>query len=58
MPTRLYSFSMSLKFNLLHYLVMDIDLLAKMIRDVVLEKDEVALPGLGVFVAEFVPASF
>ena len=58
MPTRLYSFSISLKFNLLHYLVMDIDLLAKMIRDVVLEKDEVALPGLGVFVAEFVPASF
>ena len=58
MPTRLHSFSMSLKFNLLHYLVMDIDLLAKMIRDVVLEKDEVALPGLGVFVAEFVPASF
>ena len=58
MPTWLYSFSMSLKFNLLHYLVMDIDLLAKMIRDVVLEKDEVALPGLGVFVAECVPASF
>ena len=58
MPTRLYSFSMSFKFNLFHYLVMDIDLLAKMIRDVVLEKDEVALPGLGVFVAEFVPASF
>lgn len=58
MPTWLYSFSISLKFNLLHYLVMDIDLLAKMIRDVVLEKDEVALPGLGVFVAEFVPASF
>lgn len=58
MPTWLYSFSILLKFNLLHYLVMDIDLLAKMIRDVVLEKDEVALPGLGVFVAEFVPASF
>lgn len=58
MPTRLYSFSILLKFNLLHYLVMDIDLLAKMIRDVVLEKNEVALPGLGVFVAEFVPASF
>ncbi|MGN1232808.1 MAG: hypothetical protein ACI4UJ_05105 [Candidatus Cryptobacteroides sp.] len=37
---------------------MDIDLLAKMIRDVVLEKDEVALPGLGMFMAEFVPASF
>ena len=37
---------------------MDIDLLAKMIRDVVLEKDEVALPGLGMFIAEFVPASF
>lgn len=58
MPNWLYSFSILLKFNLLHYLVMDIDLLAKMIRDVVLEKDEVALPGLGVFVAEFVPASF
>ena len=58
MPTWLYSFSILLKFNLLHYLVMDIDLLAKMIRDVVLEKDEVALPGLGVFLAEFVPASF
>ena len=58
MPNRLYSFSILLKFNLLHYLVMDIDLLAKMIRDVVLEKDEVALPGLGVFLAEFVPASF
>ena len=37
---------------------MDIDLLAKMIRDVVLEKDEVALPGLGMFIADFVPASF
>ena len=58
MPNWLYSFSILLKFNLLHYLVMDIDLLAKMIRDVVLEKDEVALPGLGVFLAEFVPASF
>ena len=58
MPNWLCSFSILLKFNLLHYLVMDIDLLAKMIRDVVLEKNEVALPGLGVFVAEFVPASF
>lgn len=37
---------------------MDIDLLAKMVRDIILEKDEVALPGLGMFVAEFVPASF
>lgn len=37
---------------------MDIDLLAKMVRDIILEKDEVALPGLGTFVAEFVPASF
>lgn len=32
--------------------------MAKMIRDVVLEKDEVALPGLGMFIADFVPASF
>ncbi|MGM9788844.1 MAG: hypothetical protein ACI3Y9_00870 [Candidatus Cryptobacteroides sp.] len=29
-----------------------------MVRDIILEKDEVALPGLGMFVAEFVPASF
>ena len=37
---------------------MDIDLLAGMVRDLVLEHDEVALPGVGTFVAEFVGASF
>ena len=37
---------------------MDIDLLSKMIRELVLEHDRVTLPGLGVFIAEMVPASF
>lgn len=37
---------------------MDIELLAKMVEELILEHDEVALPGLGTFVAEMVPASF
>ena len=37
---------------------MDIDLLAKMVGDLILENDEVALPGVGTFVAELVGASF
>lgn len=37
---------------------MDIDLLAKMVGELVLDHDEVALPGVGTFVAEFVGASF
>lgn len=37
---------------------MDIDLLAKMVGDLILEHDEVALPGVGTFVAELVGASF
>ena len=37
---------------------MDIDLLAKMVGDLILEHDEVALPGVGTFVAEMVGASF
>lgn len=37
---------------------MDIDLLSKMVKDLILDKDEVALPGVGTFVAEMVPASF
>ena len=37
---------------------MDIDLLSKMVKDMVLDKDEVTLPGVGTFVAEMVPASF
>ncbi len=36
----------------------NIDLLSQMIGDLILERDEVALPGLGVFVAELMPASF
>lgn len=40
------------------YRNMDIDLLAKMVRDLILDKDEVSLPGVGSFVAEMVPASF
>lgn len=37
---------------------MDIDLLSKMIKELILEHDRVALPGLGTFVAEMMPASF
>lgn len=37
---------------------MDIDLLAKLVRDIILEEDEVTLPGVGTFVAEIVPAAF
>ena len=37
---------------------MDIDLLSKMVKELILDKDEVALPGVGTFVAEMVPSSF
>lgn len=37
---------------------MDIDLLAKMVKEVVLGHDSVTLPGVGSFVAELVPATF
>ena len=37
---------------------MDIDLLSKMVYDLILEHDRVVLPGVGCFVAETVPASF
>ena len=37
---------------------MNIDLLSKMVKDLILDKDEVSLPGVGTFVAEMVPASF
>lgn len=38
--------------------IMDIDLLSKMVYDLILENDKVALPGVGCFVAEIVPATF
>ena len=37
---------------------MDIDLLSKMVKELILTNDEVFLPGVGSFVAEIVPASF
>lgn len=37
---------------------MDIDLLAKMVKEVIMDHDAVTLPGLGSFVAELVPSSF
>ena len=37
---------------------MDIDLLSKMVKEIILDHDEVTLPGVGTFVAELVPASF
>lgn len=37
---------------------MDIDLLSKMVKELIMTSDEVHLPGVGSFVAEIVPASF
>lgn len=37
---------------------MDIDLLSKMVKELILDEDRVVLPGLGCFVAEIVPATF
>ena len=37
---------------------MDIDLLAKMVKEAVLDQDAVTLPGVGSFVAELVPSTF
>lgn len=37
---------------------MNIDLLSKMVKELILDNDEVTLPGVGCFVAEVVPASF
>lgn len=37
---------------------MDIDLLSKMVKELILDNDKVCLPGLGCFVAEVVPSVF
>lgn len=37
---------------------MDIDLLSKMVKELIIDNDEVSLPGVGSFVAELVPSSF
>lgn len=37
---------------------MDIDLLSKIVKELILDNDEVALPGIGSFVAEIVPSVF
>ena len=37
---------------------MDIDLLSKMVKELILDNDKVVLPGLGCFTAEIIPASF
>ena len=37
---------------------MDIDLLSKMVKEVVMDHDTVTLPGVGSFVAEWVPSTF
>lgn len=37
---------------------MDIDLLSKMIAELILDNDEVTLPGVGTFVAEVMPSTF
>lgn len=40
------------------YRPMDIDLLSKMVKELILDSDEVSLPGVGTFVAELVPSTF
>ena len=37
---------------------MNIDLLSKMVGELILDNDEVALPGVGTFVAEIMPSTF
>lgn len=37
---------------------MDIDLLAKMVKELIVGHDQVGLPGVGTFVAEMIPATF
>ncbi|MCM1501284.1 MAG: hypothetical protein NC115_01275 [Bacteroidales bacterium] len=37
---------------------MDIDLLSKMVKELILDNDKVVLPGLGYFAAEIVPSTF
>ncbi len=37
---------------------MDIDLLSKMVKELIMDQDRVVLPGLGCFVAEIVPSTF
>ena len=37
---------------------MDIDLFSEMVKSLILDNDEVALPGLGTFVSEVMPSTF
>ena len=37
---------------------MDVDLLSKMVKELILDNEEVSLPGLGTFVSELVPSAF
>lgn len=37
---------------------MNIDLLSKMVKETILDRDEVSLPGVGTFVSDLVPSSF
>ncbi len=37
---------------------MDIDLFSEMLKDLILDNDEVTLPGLGMFVSELMPSTF
>ena len=39
-------------------MIMDIDLLSRMVGELIVDHDQVGLPGVGTFVAEMVPASF
>ena len=37
---------------------MDIDLFSDIVKDLILDNDEVTLPGLGTFVSELMPSTF
>ena len=42
----------------IHNLKMDIDLFSDIVKDLILDNDEVTLPGLGTFVSETMPSTF
>ncbi len=54
----LYGFRIKNGIPALKIELMDIDLLSKMVKELILDNDRVVLPGLGAFVAEIVPSTF
>ncbi len=46
------------RFQVTHKNIMNVDLLSKMVKELILDNEKVVLPGLGVFVAEMEPSTF